>query len=385
MAVPEASVETPGSQAGQSPVTQANAAPQRDDAERQPAPGVRGAGPHPLPVFLGVVADVCRGDNARLARVLAGVRRYQAAPRLPRRPLRTENAHIGSTVLRDYGGTGLPVVVVPSLINPPTVLDLAEGNSLLGYLADAGLRPLLVDWGTPGTAELGLDLAGHVEHRLLPLIESVGQPVMLAGYCLGGTLAVAAAQLAGPARVTRLALLAAPWRFTGYGEAARTAMTGYWRNAAPLAAHLGALPMDMLQPAFWSLDPASLAAKFERFGAMADGPAADAFVVLEDWANDGPPLPLPVARDLAEHFYGDDAPGTGAWRVGGRAVDPAGLTMPLLDIVARRDRIVPPAAALSGTGIGQPLGLDAGHVGMVVGGRARALLWEPLAQWLRAA
>jgi len=118
---------------------------------------------------------------------------------------------------------------------------------------------------------------------------------------------------------------------------------------------------------------------------MADGPAADAFVVLEDWANDGPPLPLPVARDLAERFYGDDAPGSGAWRVGGRAVDPAGLTMPLLDIVARRDRIVPPAAALSGTGIGQPLGLDAGHVGMVVGGRARALLWEPLAQWLRAA
>jgi polyhydroxyalkanoate synthase len=33
--------------------------------------------------------------------------------------------------------------------------------------------------------------------------------------------------------------------------------------------------------------------------------------------------------------------------------------------------------------LGTALRLDAGHVGMVVGGRAPELLWHPLASWLK--
>ena len=304
----------------------------------------RAAGPHPLPVFLAAVARAAGGDRERLARVLAGVRRYQSAPRPPARPPKPELARIGATTLRDFGGSGPPVVVVPSLINPPTVLDLAPGNSLLEYLAGAGLRPLLVDWGTPGEAERGFNLGDHVTDRLLPLIEAVGEPVALAGYCLGGTLTVAAAALRGPERVTKVALLAAPWRFGGYSAEARAAMAGWWKQAEAFAAPLGALPMDMLQPLFWSLDPDALAAKYERLAALPD---IAAFVALEDWANDGPPLTLAAARELAA-LYANDATGRGEWRIGGRTIDPARLRMPILDIIAGNDRIVPPAAALSG-------------------------------------
>jgi hypothetical protein len=60
-----------------------------------------------------------------------GLRAYQEAPRpAPREPM-PAIANAGRAVLRDYGGEGLPVVFVPSLINPPLVLDLAEENSLL--------------------------------------------------------------------------------------------------------------------------------------------------------------------------------------------------------------------------------------------------------------
>ena len=41
--------------------------------------------------------------------------------------------------------------------------------------------------------------------------------------------------------------------------------------------------------------------------------------------------------------------------------------------------------AASSTGAGERLELAQGHVGMVVGGRARAALWEPLAAWLSRA
>ncbi len=371
-------------------LSQSDVAPQHGAAEgaeslQHAGAGGRARGPHPLPLFLAHATRACAGDRERLARILAGLRRYQEAPPAPARALRAVVAQTGNVTLRGHGGAGRDhgsagpvVVVVPSLINPPSVLDLAPGNSLLDGLAARGLQVFSVDWGV--TEPLGL--AELVEDRLVPLLAGLGAPVSLAGYCLGGTLAVAAAALLGD-RVRRLALLATPWHFGGYEAAARAAMADWWAGAGPLATGLGALPMELLQPAFWELDSAALAAKYERFADLPDGPAADAFVTLEDWSNTGQPLSLAAARGLAEDLFRDDRPGRGAWCVGGAGVDAAALRLPILDIIAGRDRIVPPGAALSMCGIGTALPLDAGHVGMVVGGRAPQILWDPLARWLR--
>jgi len=89
------------------------------------------------------------------------------------------------------------------------------------------------------------------------------------------------------------------------------------------------------------------------------------------------------ARELFESLFIANATGRGHWTIAGTRIDPAALAMPILDIIAARDRIVPAAAALSTAGPGTPLPLAAGHVGMVVGSRAPELLWDPLAQWLR--
>src|SRR5690606_20938053 len=125
-------------------------------------------------------------------------------------------------------------------------------------------------------------------------------------------------------------------------------------------------------------DPARTVAKFEAFADMA-GEAVQAFVALEDWANDGPALPWPAARETMEDLFAADLPGSGGWRVGGRTIDPAKLAIPVLNIVSTTDRIVPHASAMA---VGERIDLALGHVGMVVGSRARAALWEPLAGWL---
>jgi polyhydroxyalkanoate synthase len=331
----------------------------------------RPRGPHPLPAFLQIAAEAVGGDRARMAAVLAGVRAYQAHPYRRTLPAPPTIAQIGSVRLLDYGGDGRPAVFVPSLVNPPSVLDLADGNSLLRWLSGEGVRPMLVDWGAPGAAELGLSIDGYIEARLLPLLAKVEAPAVV-GYCLGGTMALAAA-LARPPE--RLALIATPWRFAGYG-AARADIAARWQAMAPAATTLGAVPMDLIQPMFWRLDPAGTAAKFERFGRLdRDSDEARAFVALEDWANDGPPLTPPVARQCFEDFYGADTPGTGAWR--GPLGDPG---FPVLNIVSTRDRIVPADAAPA---IGERVAFDAGHVGMIVGSRG-ARLRLLLRDWLRA-
>ncbi len=327
-------------------------------------------------MLMALFTKVCGADRDRLARALAGVRAYQAHAYVRNMPTMPEVARSGGVVLRDYGGEGRPVVVVPSLINPPTVLDLAAHNSILRWLATQGARPLLVDWGT-GERERELGLGGMVAERLVPLIAGLGGRPALAGYCMGGTLALAAAALTP---VTRLALLATPWRFAGYDAERRSAVAAHAAATMPLADTLGALPMDLLQPAFWALSPEAVVGKFEAFAAVdPDSPAAAAFVALEDWASDGPPLSLPVAREMFALFAGD-ATSAGAWQVGGSPIRPETLGIPILDVVATRDRIVPAATAL---GMGQRIDIDGGHVGMVVGSRARDLLWEPLARFLR--
>ena len=145
--------------------------------------------------------------------------------------------------------TGPPVLFVPSLINPPNVLDMGD-RSLLRWLSGRGRRVLLLDWGWPGADRRTMSVAGHVEQILLPLMGALGEPVDLVGYCLGGTMALAAAQL-GPAR--SVATIAAPWHFGGFPDEARADLARLWAAAQPTVAGArpaadGGAAMRLLEP-----------------------------------------------------------------------------------------------------------------------------------------
>jgi polyhydroxyalkanoate synthase len=142
-------------------------------------------------------------------------------------------------------------VLVPSLINPPDVLDLDDQVSLADAVAAMGRNAMLLDWGA-ARERVELDLGGHVTELLLPLLRELGEPPALIGYCLGGTLAIAAANLAPVERITTLA---APWRFSAYQRESRDSLLRLWETTKRAAGELGALPMEVLQSAFWSLDP----------------------------------------------------------------------------------------------------------------------------------
>ena len=55
--------------------------------------------------------------------------------------------------------------------------------------------------------------------------------------------------------------------------------------------------------------------------------------------------------------------------------------MQIKPFVSLTDRIVPAATA---AGLAARRDLALGHVGMIVGGRARTMLWDPLAAWIAA-
>src|SRR5687767_2051794 len=91
--------------------------------------------PRPLPLFLSMLREQTAAKPERMKRALEGLRKYQEAPRRPPpAPMPAAAARHGAA-LRDYGGDGPPVLFVPSLINPPNILDLSEERSLLRALA----------------------------------------------------------------------------------------------------------------------------------------------------------------------------------------------------------------------------------------------------------
>ncbi len=342
--------------------------------------------PRPLPLFLAMVHRLAQSDPALARNVLRGVESYRLAPRRPA-PERAVALACGRARLLAHGAVGPPVVLVPSLINPASVLDLDSDRSLLGYIGDAGYRAMLLDWGVPGSDDSAQDIAGHIEQLLLPLLATIGEPVHLVGYCLGGTMALAAAALRP---VRSLTMLATPWHFARYPADAATALAGLWQQHRDTVDALGVMPVELLQTAFWGIDPDRTLAKYAALAdgaadrAAADGSAdgaADlaAFVALEDWANDGAPLTAAAAHDLFEHFIAADDPGGGRWRVGGMAIAPERLTAPALQLTACNDRIAPAPTA---SGAIRAIACPSGHVGMVVGRRARAGCWQPLLDWI---
>ncbi len=331
--------------------------------------------------------------RARLTAFSEGVTRYRQYPRQPRPPEPPLFWRDGTTRVLDFGTADRdapPVLVVPSLINRGYILDLTEQRSLMRFLAAVGFRPFLVEWGEPGPEEQDFDLTRYICWRLEPVADEIfdatGRAPGLVGYCMGGLLTLALA-CRRPNRAAALAFLATPWDFHAAPPATLRMLQAMTPGLTAAIDQWGGLPVDILQALFSSLDPYLTANKFRRFAAMKEtSDKARKFVALEDWLNDGVPLVGPVAKECLIGWYADNTPARGDWRIDGEAVRPETVTAPTLVIVPENDHIVPPgSAAALATAIpgAERTSLAAGHIGMMAGGRATAMLYKPLTKWLK--
>lgn len=336
-------------------------------------------------------ARVERLSRSRAAAFLTGLERYRHHPY--HRALSDPPAlwSDGATRLLDYGGDeeSAPVILIPSLINRHYILDLNEDRSFVRWLAGEGFRPFVVDWGLPGPEERSFTLSDYIL-RLEPALDRItdatdGAPISVVGYCMGGLLAMSLA-LRNREMVNALVLLATPWDFHADAPEQAEVLAQIGAGLEPTLRLLGELPVDVLQMLFSALDPLLVERKFVSFAAQdPEASEAVAFVALEDWVNDGVPLAAPVARECFADWYGANSPARGAWMVDGDAVDPAQFDRPALVVIPSADRIVPPkSAAALGAALPQAALLepDAGHIGMMVGGRAHRKMWRPVADWL---
>lgn len=333
---------------------------------------------------------VQRKASERKDAFIAGINTYILRPYERPASLSMVSKQIGCCSLHDYGGNGVPILLVPSLVNPYYILDLMPGRSFALFLKEQGFRPFLLDWGSPGDAEVGFGLDAYIRDRLEPVLRYVvsvaGKAVPVVGYCMGGTLCSALA-VRNQELISKLVLLAAPWNFDTEKPLAGR------QNAVEMLDLVESLPagadvgVDLLQTFFTNVDPTLSDRKFRAYDAgKYVGEEADFFSAMEIWANNGPSLARVAAENCLGDWYRDNKTHNGQWEVAGQIVRPQDISCPTLVAAPEADRLVPQESAfaiLTDIANGDKLEPPSGHIGMVVGNRARAGLWEPTARWLK--
>jgi polyhydroxyalkanoate synthase len=290
-----------------------------------------------------------------------------------------------------------PLLLVMPVINRPYVLDLTPAASFVAALRDAGVDTFLLDWGRPGLADrrVGLD---DLVARLLPRCEarvlaaSDARRLALAGYCLGGTIAVCRAARAatrGERGHAGLATIHAPVSFAEAGLLGAFTREENFPLEALLDA-FGNMPGWLLQEGFQGQRPLQRLASWRRL-LERDLPPDDLeeFAALERWNTDNVPVTGAFYRRLIQDLYRRDLLAQGELEIEGERTDPRAIACPVLVLAAKDDPICLPHQALKLLDLvastnKRSFVLPGGHVRSLTGPRARVSVAAKLAAWIDA-
>lgn len=285
-----------------------------------------------------------------------------------------------------------PVLIVYSLINRPSILDLRPQRSLVGALRDGGSDVYLLDWGYPTPADRFLSLDDYVNGYLDRAVREICRrhdcdEVALLGVCQGGTLALCYAAL-HPQRVRGVITLVTPVDFHA-GESVLYRLCKHIDFDRVVDA-AGNVPADVLNAIFVSLKPYRVLSQryVDMLGLVDDPQAMTEFLRMEQWMYDSPDQAGEAFRQFAKDCYQRNALVRGELRLDDHAVDPARLTMPILNVYASADHLVPPASAAALGALAPSrdyceIALDSGHLGVFISGRVQRAFFPALIDWLR--
>lgn len=294
-----------------------------------------------------------------------------------------------------------PVLVVYSLIGRHTMTDLQEDRSLVRNLLGQGVDLWVVDWGNASRADRWLTIddyvLGYLDECVSAMCEETGvSKVGLLGICEGGVFSLAYAAL-NPQRVQHLTLTITPIDFhadkeEGSGE---EGLINRWTRSLTesdvdkMIELWGVLPGEFMSAVFSMLTPVRNLTKYnlDLLDVVDNEAKLLNFLRMEKWLADRPDHAGEAARQWLKELYQQNLLIKNEWELDGRLVDLKRVSMPVLNIYAESDTIIPPttAAALEGrlgTSDYSEIGLPGGHIGMFVSSRSQGIVGKGIVDWL---
>ncbi|MGG5822380.1 alpha/beta fold hydrolase [Falsiroseomonas sp. HW251] len=296
-----------------------------------------------------------------------------------------------------------PVLICYGLIGRWTMADLQPDRSLVQNLLKLGVDLYVVDWGDPSRADRWLKLDDYIDGYLHDAVEQVARAagtaqVNLLGICEGGVFTTCFASL-HPGLVRTMTLTITPIDFhadTVESRAGHGFINIWTRSLAPedidrLIDANGCLPGTFMGAVFNQMTPMRTLTKYnlDLLDVVDDEQKLLNFLRMEKWIADRPDHPGEAAKQWLKHLYQENRLIRNELEIAGRRVDLGNVTMPVLNVYAKDDHIIPPATSRAigpklGTADYSELALPGGHVGVFVGGRSQALFAPGVAQFLAA-
>ena len=301
----------------------------------------------------------------------------------------------GSTRLFEYG-EDLPknapaILVIPSLINKSYILDISKKRSFLRHLKEQGIRSYLVDWQEPEKHELSFNLEDYITKRLEPILDFVFKrfhnKIFLAGYCIGGLMAIALANRCQE-KLHGLALLATPYDFHAK-DFSRVSLDA--RSIRILEDNLKLsekIPAYTIQSIFYYLYMDIIEQKFndlfEKFEEQNNDDLEES-IAIEHWVNDGISMTRNVAKECFIDWINNNQIINGDWKIKGKTIKISEIKIPTFFLLAENDHIVPRSST-------EPLintikdktvvTHKGGHVSIVAGKNTKETSWKKFVEWI---
>jgi polyhydroxyalkanoate synthase len=285
----------------------------------------------------------------------------------------------------------IPVLIVYALVNRPYMADLQEDRSLIRGLLQQGLDVYLIDWGYPDSADRYLDLNDYINgyiDRCVDVVskQSKADSINLLGICQGGTFSLCYTSL-HQHKIRNLITTVTPVDFHTRNDLLSHIARNIDVDAAVDA--LGNIPGAFLNWAFLMLKPFRLMGQkyVDLVDVLGDAAKAENFMRMEKWIYDSPDQAGEAYREFIGQFYQQNKLIKAEVKIAGKKVDLENITLPILNIYARDDHLVPPdsSRALGGcTGSADYTEMEfpGGHIGIYVSAKAQEMLPPAIAGWL---
>jgi polyhydroxyalkanoate synthase len=286
-----------------------------------------------------------------------------------------------------------PLLICYALVNTPYMVDLQSDRSLVRNLLAQGEDVYLIDWGYPDQADRWLTLDDYINGYLNRSVDAVAKhcgvdAINLLGICQGGAFSLCFASM-HPDKVRNLITMVTPVDFHTSDN-----MLSHWTRDMDVDLFvdtLGNVPADLMNWCYLTLKPVRL---FQQkyiglVDILDDKHELENFLRMEKWIFDSPDQAGEAFRQFIRDFYQGNKLVKGGLVIGDQPVDLANVTMPVLNIFAEQDHLVPPSASRVlgdhvGTSDYTQLAFRGGHIGIYVSGRAQREVPPAIHDWLAA-
>jgi polyhydroxyalkanoate synthase len=286
----------------------------------------------------------------------------------------------------------VPVLIVYALVNRQYMLDLQPDKSIVRNLLQHGIDLYIIDWGYPTKADMYLTLDDYINGYLGSCVDLIRKrsgkdKINLMGICQGGTFCGIYSALY-PEKVKNLITLVAPFDFsTNDGLLFRWSK---YMNVDALVSTYRIVPGEFLNAGFLMLMPFTLNIRkyVDMIDLIEDKEKFLNFLRMEKWIFDSPGQARECLRQFLKDCYQENKLVKGELKVGDKTVNLKNITMPLLNIYASADHLVPPSATkplndLVGSSDKSLYEFKGGHVGVFVGTKSQKELAPAISQWLQ--